>query len=168
MGQVEQHHTNGCRCVLDVANGQKAVKSYFLRSPRYLVLSSYPSSRLADRYDRRRPTRDLERCTGGLFKRRTFTFGFGTGNEATDVRLKPDFDTVLAWRKKGNGESDWHEIDLNDVKSIESKGVFLRWRFHFLSLFPLPFLFVDNQQHVQAHAISATYELYVAKVHDHH
>lgn len=60
---------------------------------------------------------------GDRFKRRTFTFGFGTGNEATDVRLKADFDTVLAWRKENEGDStSWHEIDLNDVKTIEAKG----------------------------------------------
>lgn len=39
------------------------------------------------------------------------------------MQLKPDFDTVLAWRKKGKGDKDWHEIDLNDVKTVESKGV---------------------------------------------
>lgn len=62
-------------------------------------------------------------CSGDRFKRRTFTFGFGTGNEATDVRLKADFDTVLAWRKENEGDgASWHEIDLNDVKTIEAKG----------------------------------------------
>lgn len=62
-------------------------------------------------------------CSGDRFKRRTFTFGFGTGNEATDVRLKADFDTVLVWRKENEGDStSWHEIDLNDVKIIEAKG----------------------------------------------
>lgn len=62
-------------------------------------------------------------CSGDRFKRRTFTFGFGTGNEATDVRLKADFDTVLAWRKENEGDStSWHEVDLNDVKIIEAKG----------------------------------------------
>lgn len=60
---------------------------------------------------------------GAVFKRRTFTFGFGTGSEPTEVRLKPDFDTVLAWRKKSEGGKDWHEIDLNDVKMTEPKGV---------------------------------------------
>ncbi|CAM9314832.1 unnamed protein product [Ectocarpus sp. 4 AP-2014] len=61
---------------------------------------------------------------GDRFKRRTFTFGFGTGHESTDVRLKPDFDTVLAWRKKSEGDKDkdWHEIDLNDIKTIEPKA----------------------------------------------
>lgn len=59
---------------------------------------------------------------GDVFKRRTFTFGFGTGSESTEVRLKPDFDTVLAWRKKAEEGKDWHEIDLNDVKAIEAKG----------------------------------------------
>lgn len=66
---------------------------------------------------------DLHGGAGGVFKRRTFTFGFGTGSESTEVRLKPDFDTVLAWRKKSEGEKDWHEIDLNDVKMTEPKGV---------------------------------------------
>ena len=62
-------------------------------------------------------------CSGDRFKRRTFTFGFGTGNEATDVRLKAEFDTVLAWRKENEGDgTSWHEIDLNDVKTIEAKG----------------------------------------------
>ncbi|CAM9192454.1 unnamed protein product [Laminaria digitata] len=61
---------------------------------------------------------------GDRFKRRTFTFGFGTGNETTDVRLKADFDTVLVWRKENEGDStSWHEIDLNDVKIIEAKGL---------------------------------------------
>ena len=58
-----------------------------------------------------------------MFKRRTFTFGFGTGNESTEVRLKADFDTVLAWRKNNEGDKDWHEIDLNDVKITEPKGM---------------------------------------------
>lgn len=62
---------------------------------------------------------------GGRFKRRTFTFGFGTGNERAEVRLKEDVDTVLCWRKEtpeGKNTESWHEIDLADVKTIESKG----------------------------------------------
>ena len=39
------------------------------------------------------------------------------------MRLKADFDTVLAWRKENEGDStSWHEVDLNDVKIIEAKG----------------------------------------------
>lgn len=39
------------------------------------------------------------------------------------MRLKAEFDTVLAWRKENEGDStSWHEIDLNDVKIIEAKG----------------------------------------------
>lgn len=65
---------------------------------------------------------DIHGGAGAVFKRRTFTFGFGTGSEPTEVRLKPDFDTVLAWRKKSEGDKEWHEIDLNDVKITEPKG----------------------------------------------
>ena len=62
--------------------------------------------------------------SGNTFKRRTFTFGFGTGSESVEVRLKPEFHSVLAWRKQGDGENkaSWHEIDLNDVKTVEPKG----------------------------------------------
>lgn len=39
------------------------------------------------------------------------------------MRLKPEFDTVLAWRKEGEGDkTPWHEIDLGDVKTAEPKG----------------------------------------------
>lgn len=39
------------------------------------------------------------------------------------MRLKPEFDTVLVWRKESEGDKDsWHEIDLGDVKNAESKG----------------------------------------------
>lgn len=65
-------------------------------------------------------------CTkGGKFKRRTFTFGFGTGSERTEVRLKEDIDTVLCWRKESEAgkQESWHEIDLGDVKAIEAKGM---------------------------------------------
>lgn len=62
---------------------------------------------------------------GNSFKRRTFTFGFGTGSESVEVRLKPEFDTVLAWRKAGEGDkASWHEIDINDVKITDPKGDF--------------------------------------------
>lgn len=64
------------------------------------------------------------RATGAKFKRRTFTFGFGTGNERAEVRLKEDTNTVVVWRKEseGNQNTSWHEIDLLDVKTIEPKG----------------------------------------------
>lgn len=65
----------------------------------------------------------LSAGSGGKFRRRTFTFGFGTGAEQVEVRLKPDVDSVIAWRKDGEGSQEsWHEIDIGDIKIIEPKG----------------------------------------------
>ncbi|CAM9237667.1 unnamed protein product [Choristocarpus tenellus] len=57
---------------------------------------------------------------GCKFRRRTFTFGFGIGSERVEVKLKEGADSVLMWRK--DGDSSYHEVDLNDVKTVEAKG----------------------------------------------